>query len=251
MNNVGCRLWGKCWGDPANPVRLVVKWAGQQVFDGAAPTSGDQPNATRTDHHEVLCSWTANNVTTGTVPVEITVHNGSATINNVLLSNIVSGRYVHFKHDMADIGNLYHPEPPREDINVRTYTEHEFVGYYGFTMDAPPNYVEYVDTPAQDTWVDGNFNRRMKNGSYTDGKLNVKLNGTARWTALPPPPDPAASGAAESSISGLQINQAVANGQNVVTFTPVGAHLIPGERNYLVNDGDTLSFDYLIEWDIT
>ena len=243
MNNVNCRLWGKCWGNPANPVRLVVKWAGQQVFDGLVPTSSGQPDAQQIEDHELLCAWAIDNLTTGLVPVEITAHNGSASVNNILLNNVVAGRYVHFKPDLADIGNIYYAAPPRQDINVRTYTDQEFLAQYGFAQDSPPNYVEYVDVAAEDTWVDGNFNRRMKNGTYTDGKLNAKLNGIDFPVLAPPTVEQITQMLQDAGVSPAEITTQIESGNH-------GLH-VPGERNYLVNSGDTLSFDYLIEWDIT
>lgn len=243
MNNVGCRLWGKCWGDPAEPARLVVKWAGQQVFDGPVPTSGDAPDAQQTAGHGALCHWNVGNITPGLVPIEITVHNGSVSVNNILLNNIVPGRYVHFKSELADIGNIYYPSPPRSDYNIRLYTDQEFLAAYGFPENSPPNYVEYVDVSAADTWVDGNFNRRMKNGVYTDGKLNVKLNGVDWYGTLPKP----------SIEQTMQVLSDLGVPPDIVeSHNQTNTHIIySGERNYLVNNGDTLSFDYLIEWDIT
>jgi hypothetical protein len=239
MNNVSCRLWGKCWGDPAAPVRLVVKWAGLQVFDGAVPTSGDEPDARQTNQHGVLCTWTVDNVTPGLTPVEITVHNGSASVNNILLNNIVPSRYVHFKPELADLSNIYYPQLPRSDVNVLIYTDQEFLSLYGFPKDAPPNYVEYVDVAAADTWVDGNFNHRMYNGTYTDGKLNATLNGVACYV-------PNSKPSTEHTIEVLQElglpNSAI---QTAVEHGPVA-----GNRNYFFKNGDTLRFDYLIEWDI-
>lgn len=243
MNNVSCRLWGKCWGDPAAPARLVVKWAGQQVFDGAVPTNGETPDARQTEYHEVLCTWTVNNLTAGLVPVEITVHNGSVSVNNIFLNNIVAGRYVHFKPNVANLDEIYNLARPKADINVRTYTDQEFLAMYGFPQDAPPNYVEYVDVSAEDTWVDGNFNRRPKNGKYTDGKLNVKLNGSDWYGPLP---EPSVEQLVEELIEvGLPPNlvDEIASSESNIIHT--------GERNYYFKNGDTLSFDYLIEWDIT
>lgn len=242
MNNVGCRLWGKCWGNPAEPARMVVKWAGQQVFDGPVPTSDGEPDARQTEHHEVLCTWTVDNLTAGLVPVEITVHNGSASVNNILLNNIVAGRYVNFKPEVADIAEIYSSQP-RAGVNVRIFTDEEFLAQYGFPQDAPPNYVEYVDVPAADTWVDGNFNRRKKNGVYTDGKLNVKLNGMEWYRPLP---EPSLEQTIEELVElGLPPNVI----DEIVTSEPHIIHM--GERNYFFKTGDTLSFDYLIEWDIT
>jgi hypothetical protein len=221
-----------------------VKWAGQQVFDGVVPTSSGQPDARQTQNHEGLCTWTVDNITAGVVPVEITAHNGSASIQNILLNNIVAGRYVHFKPDVADIGNIYYPQPPRSDVNVLAYyTDEEFFAAYGFPQDAPPNYVEYVDVAAANTWVDGNFNHRLKNGAYTDGKLNAKLNGVD-W--YPPQPKPSV----EHTIQVLQ-EQGVPD-PIIQAHNESDTHIIySGERNLFFNNGETLSFDYLIEWDIT
>lgn len=224
MKHVSCRLWGKCWGNPADPVRLVVKLAGQSVFSGPVPTSGDAPDARQTAHHEVLCTWSIDTLTAGVYPVEITATGGHASINNILFNNIVSGRYVHPTPDFGVVPDAGTSDSRSKDqsfwpdwmttFNSNTLTDEEFLGLYGFARNqAPPPYLEYIDVAAEDTWVDGNFNLHKKNGAWCDGKTNVKLNGVA-W-----PPDP--------------------------------PYTHPYERNYFFENGDTLSFDYLIEWNIT
>lgn len=242
MNNISCRLWGTCWGDPAAPVRLVVKWAGQQVFDGAVPTSSDTPNSRQTDQHGVVCTWTVNSITAGLVPVEITVHNGSASVQNIFFNNIVSGRYVQFKHNVVDLSEIYHPALPKQDVNVNTFTDEEFLASYGFSRDEPPAYVEYVDVPAEDTWVDGNFNWRLKNGAYTDGKINAKLNGLDWFTEVTIP--------TVEQVTEV-LTQAGEDPNSIQAIIESGSYLMPGERNYFFKSGETLSFDYLIEWNIT
>ena len=239
MNNVGCRLWGKCWGDPANPVRLVVKWAGQQVFDGAVPTTVGEANAQQTDNHETLCTWTVDNVASGLVPVEVTVHDGSASVNNILLNNVISGRYVHFTN--PDVVKERYKVPPKTDFNGRMYTDEEVLALYGFSQDAPPDWVTYVDVAAEETWVDGHFNRRMKNGSYTDGKLNAKLNGVDWYT-------PKLQPTVEETIAGL--TERWVPPHIIQAHIDSGQHTVPGNRNYFLKNGDTLSFDYLIGWDV-
>ena len=209
MDDINCRLLGKCWGDPAAPVRLVVKWEGRLVFDGPVPTSDDIADARATDYG-ILCTWTIDRNDRGPRRVEITSYNGSTLVHNILISNVVSARYMHLKNDVVW---PKHKPMDWEDfrLDIDALDADEFLDVYGFPQDNAYEWVEFTDLAAEDNWVDGNFNTYDANGFYTDGKTNVKLNGVA-W-----PPDP--------------------------------PYTQPYERNYFFENGDTLGFDYLIEWD--
>lgn len=255
MSNISCRLWGKCWGNPADPVRLVVKWAGQQVFDGPVPTSGDPIDPKQIHLYEALCTWHVGNLSPGLVPVEVAVHNGSASINNLQFNNIVPGRYVNFKTDLfpkLEKEVYYQGFPPK--VNVCIYTDQEFLTLYGFPQDSPPEYAEYINqTAPEDTWVDGNFNFRMKNDSYTDGKLNSKLNGVD-WYPPVQPGDVSTLPAGMYTDEEVElIREAIATGRAADLFPTIrlGGHQVPGERNFFARHGDIVSFDYLVEWNIS
>lgn len=209
MDDINCRLYGKCWGDPDAPVRLVVKWEGRLVFDGTVPTSTDMPDARATDYG-ILCEWTIDRNDRGPRRVEVTSYNGSTLVHNILISNVVTKDYMRLKPDA--VWPKHKPEDWEDfRLDMDALDEAEFIDVYGFDQDAAFEYVEQLNVAAADNWVDGNFNTYDANGYFTDGKTNVKLNNIA-W-----PPDP--------------------------------PYTQPYERNYFFENGDTLGFDYLIEWD--
>jgi len=205
-----CKLLGQAWGDPAAPVRLTVSWKGQQVFDGAVPTVGAAPDATTTEY-QALCTWQVPSEDTGLIPLQLTCYNGSVLFHNIVINNIVHTNGIVLNPDAVW---PKHTPADWEDfrLDIEALSESEFLALYGFPASDAQNYTVLTSVPAADNWVDGNFNNQDANGFYTDGKSNVALNGVL--LPLDPP--------------------------KTKSF----------ETNYFFRSGDTLSLDYLMEWDI-
>lgn len=204
-----CKLLGKAWGDPTAPVRLVVTWKGQTVYDGSVPTLGGTPDPTATDY-VALCTWPIADEDRGIITLQLQGFNGSVLINNIVMNNVRESRFMHLKDGVTW---PKHQPSDWEDfrLDIEALSDAEFLDLYGFARSDAQNYTEFTIVAPEDNWVDGNFNNRDANGYYTDGKTNVAINGVA--LAVPPP----------------KTNNY--------------------EQSYFFRSGDILSMDYLIEWD--
>ena len=86
------KIYGKVWGNSADPATVSIKWNGQQVYNGTVPTSDDVPNASITfSDMIVMATWTIDTSVTGSQPLEISVQNGSL-VFHTLHGNYMSNR---------------------------------------------------------------------------------------------------------------------------------------------------------------
>lgn len=177
------KLMGKLWGDPANPASINVVWNGVPVYSGTATTVSGSFGFIDRNLLDELCSWTMDTTISGSVPLAISVSNGTLGWGT-LLSN-----YTNFVNELQfKAGTVWPATTPTnadfliEDAN--TLNDSDFQTKYGVDKNTACDTVESVIVQDFDVvFADIAIPRYISN-FRDDGKHNVKIDGSSvfrRW----------------------------------------------------------------------
>jgi len=150
------KLYGKVWGDPANPATIVVHYNNQQVFSGPVPTVIDDYSDTRIfswENFDELCSWTTESSVSGTIPVRITINGGGLRLFIIKMNYMYYQTAITLKSDANWVAHV--PSTAEElQLDINRLTSQQFLIKYGVNKtEAMTNVNTTIITPIEDNFV--------------------------------------------------------------------------------------------------
>lgn len=140
-----CRIMGVSYGDPASPASITVDFAGERVFSGTIPTrSGPEETIDSAwDQHDVLCSWDTTVNLGETVPVTVTVTNGTVTVSRLTMNN--RGDKVTASLKPGSNWPAYTPDTLENYLaDIKDLALSDFETKYGFSNYNAQDYIDQV-----------------------------------------------------------------------------------------------------------
>ena len=164
MANRTLKMYGKVFGNSADPATIIVHWAGQQIYSGTIATVTEPVDPQLTwPNMDQLMDWTIDTSVEGPTPLTITVENGTA------LFHVIHANYCgDITEKVGNVTTVITPSVDHWDDITGPSTE-ESDGYNNPTIDG-------ILQPRPEITIEklGKVNRVFYSGSTFECSVDVR-----------------------------------------------------------------------------